>query len=384
MRGALPHSPGVLSTTPINLYNLSLEELQSLFESWGEPAYRAKQVYRHLYVHLAADFAGMTDLPATLRDRLATETRIGDLEPVKMQQGDGGLTRKVLFRLPGGETVEAVLMVYPERATVCVSSQAGCPMGCVFCATAKLGFLCDLTRGQIVQQALWAAREVRKIRANPGDELASGALRGGVDALPASLSNVVFMGMGEAFNNYDEWWGSVERLHDPAGFNMGARSFTVSTVGLAPGIRRLAEAPLPVNLAISLHAADDEVRGAMMPVNKAYPIQTLLEAARDYAVRTGRRVSFEYVLLEGKNDEPAQAERLAEVLGMGPLKDCRSLIHVNLIPWNPVPGSPLARSSRERVAAFQRILRDRGIPCTVRVERGRDIDAACGQLAGNA
>jgi 23S rRNA (adenine2503-C2)-methyltransferase len=165
---------------------------------------------------------------------------------------------------------------------------------------------------------------------------------------------------------------------------MGARSFTVSTVGLVPGIERLAKETLPINLAISLHAADDNVRSDMMPVNKAYPIQVLLEAARDYAQKTGRRVSFEYVLLEGKNDEPAQAERLAEVLGKGPLAECRQLIHVNLIPWNPIPGTPLARSGRQRVLDFQRILQARGIPCTVRVERGQDIDAACGQLAGTS
>jgi 23S rRNA (adenine2503-C2)-methyltransferase len=374
--------PGTVNGHLQNLYDLSADELRAFLESWGEPAFRAKQVYRHLYVHLAADVAGMTDLPAVLRERLAAEACIGNLRLVQVQQGDGGLTRKAVFRLPEGETIESVLMVYPERATVCVSSQAGCPMGCVFCATAKLGFLRDLTRGQIIEQVLWAAREVRRIHADPGGELAAGAVRAG--ALPAALSNVVYMGMGEAFNNYEEWWGSVERLHDPAGFNMGARSFTVSTVGLVPGIRRLAEASLPVNLAISLHAADDEVRSAMMPVNKAYPIRALLEATRDYAVRTGRRVSFEYVLLEGKNDEPAQAEQLAEVLGSGPLADLRTLLHVNLIPWNPVRGAPLARSGRERVAAFQRVLRARGIPCTVRVERGGDIDAACGQLAGGS
>jgi 23S rRNA (adenine2503-C2)-methyltransferase len=276
-------------------------------------------------------------------------------------------------------------------------------MGCVFCATAKMGFLRDLTAGQIIEQVLWARRETGRSTEDDGQFLdkragmqapdceGEGHVHGqqaGPERLvgPGSgveLSNVVFMGMGEAFNNYEAWWESVERLHDPAGFNMGARSFTVSTVGLVPGIERLAREELPINLAISLHAADDELRSEMMPVNRAYPIQALLQAARDYGEMTHRRVSFEYVLLEGKNDTPEQAEELARVFHEGPLGDRLQWTHVNLIPWNPVPGAPLARSSRNRVHAFQQVLQARGIPCTVRIERGVDIDAACGQLAGS-
>lgn len=360
-----------MSDAKTNIYDLDSDGLVQALTGLGQPAFRARQVYRQLYVNLVDDFAAMTDLSKGLREQLAEHFTVGNLERITEQRGDGGLTRKGLFRLPQGESIESVLMVYPDRATVCVSSQAGCPMGCVFCATAKLGFLRDLTRGQIVEQVLRAARDVRAIAAH-----AAG------DQLPSRLSNVVFMGMGESFNNYDEWWGSVERLHDPDGFNMGARSLTVSTVGLVPGIRRLAEEELPINLAISLHAADDDVRSAMMPVNKAYPIQSLLEATREYALKTRRRVSFEYVLLEGKNDEPDQAERLATVLRDGPLQSVRQLIHVNLIPWNPIPGTPLTRSSRDRVLAFQDVLVSQGVPCTVRVERGTDIAAACGQLAG--
>lgn len=186
------------------------------------------------------------------------------------------------------------------------------------------------------------------------------------------------MGMGEPFANYDRWWRAVERLHDPQGFNMGARSLTVSTVGLVPGIRRLADAPLPVNLAISLHAANDELRSAMMPVNRRYPLAELLAATREYLAKTNRRVSFEYVLLQGQNDAPEQAAELAELLRGLP----QHLVHVNLIPWNPVPGMPLGRSERRRVLAFQRALQERGVACTVRVERGVAIAAACGQLAG--
>ena len=241
-------------------------------------------------------------------------------------------------------------------------------MQCVFCATGKLGFLHDCSPGEIIEQVLWAERELASANL-PSDQ-----------TRPASLSNVVFMGMGEPFNNYDKWWAAVDRLHDPDGYNMGARSFTVSTVGLIPGILRLAEAPLPINLAVSLHAADDELRSEMMPVNKRYPVRELIEATRIYTEKTRRRVSFEYVLLDGKNDTPADAAKLADLLRPPDIKPL--LCHVNLIPWNPVPGTPLSRSNRKRVLQFQSILSDRRVPCTVREERGVDIAAACGQLAG--
>jgi 23S rRNA (adenine2503-C2)-methyltransferase len=195
------------------------------------------------------------------------------------------------------------------------------------------------------------------------------------------ISNLVFMGMGEPFANYDRWWQAVERLHDPQGFNLGARGMTVSTVGLVPGIERLADAGLPINLAISLHAANDELRSEMMPVNRRYPLHALLAATRHYIETTRRRVSFEYVLLQGRNDTPEHAAELAELL----LREAprgTMLFHVNLIPWNPVPGTPLNRSTRSRVLAFQRVLDEAHIPCTVRVERGVEIAAACGQLAG--
>jgi 23S rRNA (adenine2503-C2)-methyltransferase len=315
---------------------------------------------------------------------MAAHARIGSLVLREVRTGDGELTRKALFELPTGETVEAVLMLYEKRATVCVSSQAGCPMGCVFCATGKLGFLRDLSPGQMVQQVLWAAREVKRLSALPPGEVPGTRRVPRPRAFPQSLTNVVFMGMGEPFNNYDAWWEAVERLHDPRGFGLGARHFTVSTVGLVPGIRHLAGEALPVNLAVSLHAGRDELRSELMPVNRAYPIRDLLEAVRDYAVGSGRRVSFEYVLLQGRNDEPAEAEVLARTLREGPLQGHGELYHVNLIPWNPVPGTPLHRSVRARVLAFQRTLQERAIPCTVRVERGADIGAACGQLAGRA
>jgi len=350
------------------LYNATLPELTALMRAWNQPAFRARQIYRQLYVRLASAPEAMTDLPLALRERLAAETRMGSLELVRLQRADDGLTRKALFALPDGSVVETVLMIYPDRATVCVSTQAGCAMGCVFCATGKLGLLRNLSSGEIVEQVLWAARELQ-------------ATASTIATVP-SLTNLVFMGMGEPFANYDRWWAAVERLHDPQGFNMGARNMTVSTVGLVPGIRRLAQEQLPINLAISLHAPDDELRSALMPVNRRYPIATLLAATRDYVAQTNRRVSFEYVLLQGRNDSPQQARMLAEQLrasatGTGPL-----LYHVNLIPWNPVPGTPLGRSERKRVLDFQQVLQEHNIPCTVRVERGVEIDAACGQLAG--
>ncbi len=258
-------------------------------------------------------------------------------------------------------------------------------MGCTFCATGRLGLLRNLESHHIVEQVLWARRMLRSLHRNPvsvappnathSDDAWWGDDGGHPEALPQHLGNVVFMGMGEPFANYDRWWQAVERLHDPQGMNIGARGMTVSTVGLVPGIRRLADAPLPINLAISLHAPNDDMRSAMMPVNKRWNVAELLATTRAYIAQTGRRVSFEYVLLQGQNDTPELAQELADQLqGM--------LCHVNLIPWNPVPGLPLGRSERQRVTAFQRILQAEGVPCTVRVERGVSIAAACGQLAG--
>lgn len=344
-----------------NLYDLSQTQLGELLAEWKEPAFRARQLYRQLYVNLAADFDAMTDLPALLRARLKAETRLGSLQLRREQIADAGETRKTLWGLPGDAVIESVMMRYPERATVCVSTQAGCAMGCVFCATGAMGLLRNVSSGEILEQVLYFERFLRAQHA-AGDQ--------GVD----HLTNLVFMGMGEPFANYDRWFSAVERLHDPAGFNMGARNMTVSTVGLVPGIRRLATERLPINLAVSLHASNDELRTALMPVNRRYPLAELLKAVQEYIDTTRRRVSFEYVLLQDQNDTVELAAELAELItGM--------LCHVNLIPWNPVPGAPLERSHRRRVLAFQQVLLDRGVACTVRAERGVEIAAACGQLA---
>lgn len=362
-----------------DLLELDLPALTERVKAWGQPAFRAKQLHRQLWVNQAESFEAMSDMPKGFRETLASEATIGNLRMLTVRRGDGGLTRKAVFALPGNETVEAVLMVYPGRATVCVSSQAGCPMGCTFCATAQLGFRQDLTAGQIAQQVLWAQRMLREV---PGDVDDAGMARHrlrGVEDVPERLTNVVYMGMGEPFNNYEAWRRSVELLHDPKGFNFGARNFTVSTVGLIPGIRKLMDDPLQINLAISLHAADDEIRSDMMPVNRRYPIADLIQAVRDYTDKTHRRVSFEYVLIEGKNDDLEEAAKLADVL----LAEGKFPMHVNLIPLNPVSDTGMTRSSRERVNAFRDYLERRGVPATVRIQRGVDIDAACGQLAGD-
>ncbi|MBU0677106.1 MAG: 23S rRNA (adenine(2503)-C(2))-methyltransferase RlmN [Verrucomicrobia bacterium] len=355
---------------------MTLEQIEELLASWSEPKFRAGQVYRQLYVNLARRPEYMTDLSKDLRSKLLEETRMETLRFDKVLTCDKDMTKKALFHLPDGNPGECVLMVYKDRATVCVSSQSGCPMACAFCATGKLGFLCDLTPGQMIEQVLWAERELRGM----GRKVGTGAQPTQKNRFPRLLSNIVFMGMGEPFNNYDQWWEAVERLHDPDGFNMGARGFTVSTVGLIPGIDRLADAPYAINLAVSLHAPNDELRFDMMPVNKRYPIADLIDSVRSYTGKTGRRVSFEYILLQEKNDTPELARQLAGLL-TNP-DGSHLLCHVNLIPWNHVPGTPLERSQRARVDIFQKELSNAGIPCTVRIERGTEIGAACGQLAG--
>jgi 23S rRNA (adenine2503-C2)-methyltransferase len=353
-------------TTLHTLYDATLAELEQMMKQWGQPAFRARQLYRHLYINHTNDVADMTDLPNKLRQHLSDSTLCGNLQPVGHQTADNGKTRKVLFTTADGHQIETVLIGYPDRTTVCVSTQAGCGMGCVFCATGKLGLQRNLTTGEIVEQAIWAARESRTMPADVGETF-----------------NIVFMGMGEPFANYDNWWAAVERLHDPNGFNLGARRMTVSTVGLVPGIERLAAAALPINLAISLHAPDDTLRNELVPVNRRYPIADLLQAAYNYTRKTHRRVSFEYVLMQQYNDQPDHAQRLVEQLKRFAKPKQTLLFHINLIPWNPIPGTPLDSSSMQRVTHFQQIIQAAHIPCTVRVERGTGIAAACGQLAGN-
>ncbi|HIE39172.1 MAG TPA: 23S rRNA (adenine(2503)-C(2))-methyltransferase RlmN [Anaerolineae bacterium] len=348
------------SQPAIHLYDLDLPTLQSLLTDWGQPAYRARQVWGWLYVHLADDFDRMTNLPRLLRERLEAETAIGVPEVVSTQVSPDGRTRKDLLRLADGETVEAVLMRYERRRTACISTQVGCPIGCTFCATGQAGFRRDLTTGEIVAQSLHFARLLR----GEGER----------------LTNVVLMGMGEPLLNYDASLAAIRRLTDSAGFNLGQRRITLSTVGIVPGIDRLANevgaqraGPLQITLAISLHAATDELRDQLVPINRRYPLDELFAACHRYFARTGRRISFEWALIAGVNDAPEQAEALA-----ARLPGLRA--HVNLIPLNPTPAYRGRPSSREAIAAFAAVLKRCHIPHTVRVRRGIEIQAGCGQL----
>jgi 23S rRNA (adenine2503-C2)-methyltransferase len=366
-----------------SLYDLDAGQLEALVAEAGEPPYRARQLAHWLDGRRQPDPRRMSDLPGRLRSRLADRFAGAGLTLERHQAGDGGWTHKLLFRLPGGDAVETVLMLYPRgRATVCVSTQAGCAMGCTFCATGQFGFTRQLSAGEVVEQVARASRLLPERRPGP-------------DA-PDHLTNVVFMGMGEPFANPAATWGAAWRLH--RGFGLSARAITISTVGLVPGIRRAATEPLPVNLAVSIHAADDRLRDRLVPVNRSWPIAELLAAVRDYVAATRRRVSFEYALMAGVNDGVDQAERLGRLLA--PLRVPGSgghAAHVNLIPYNPTPGGSggsslaprsegpdLAPPSKAAVRRFRDAVAATGVPVSVRANRGVGIDAACGQLRTSA
>jgi 23S rRNA (adenine2503-C2)-methyltransferase len=321
----------------------------------GLPAFRAKQLANQYYGRLIADPREMTDLPAAMRDKVADALFPALMTPARQIECDAGETRKTLWRAADGTTFESVLMRYPQRNTVCISSQAGCGMACPFCATGQGGLKRNLSTAEILEQ----------VRA------ASSAMREEHDG---RLSNIVFMGMGEPLANYSRVLAAVQRIiaPPPHGFGISARSVTVSTVGLAPAIRKLADEQLGVTLALSLHAPDDELRDTLVPVNNRWNVNEVLAAARYYADETGRRVSIEYALIRDVNDQPWRADLLGKRLhgALGPL------VHVNLIPLNPTPGS---KWDAER--EFVKKVRDRGVSCTVRDTRGREIAAACGQLA---
>ncbi len=335
----------------VDLYGLDKAGLEALLAAWGEPAFRARQIWDWLYVRRALDFDAMTNLPKGLRDRLAAETLLGVLElDAEQESADGTIKR--LYRLHDGQLIESVLMEYDDdRRTACISTQAGCAMGCVFCATGQMGFARHLTTDEIFEQALFFAREL--------------AARG------ERLSNVVFMGMGEPFHNYEATIATVHRLMND--LEIGARHITVSTVGIVPMIRRFADEGLQVKLAVSLHAATDEERDALLPVNRRWPLRELIGACHEFVHKTGRRISFEWTLIEGQNDTPEQAHALGKLL--------RGLkCHVNAIPLNPTAGYGGDPSASRRIEAFRQVLEGYGVTMTVRVRRGIDINAGCGQL----
>ncbi len=355
------------------IYDLDLDSISNLLQEWDEPAYRAKQIWQGLYQHLYDSPDQFTNLSKSLRTKLEENVSFKPFKVNTYLDSSDGFTRKTLFQFPDKNLIEAVLMRYGDpadnpqitsspsgrgaknRRTLCISTQAGCAMGCVFCATGQMGFKRHLSSGEIVAQVLYYARMLKDAN--------------------ESVTNIVLMGMGEPFHNYDNTMAAVDRLNDSNGFNFGARRFTISTVGLVPQIRRFADEKRQVNLAISLHAADDESRVAMLPVNKRYKINDVIEACQYYVAQTHRRVTFEWALINGVNDSPEVAKKLAVRLkGL--------LCHVNAIPLNPTTGYSGQATSRERAAKFKEALEQAGIPCTIRMRRGIDIHAGCGQLAG--
>ncbi len=333
-------------------YQLPPEELGDLLE--GEPAYRVDQLRDWLYKTPVLSAQDMTNLPHHIRASL--DTRLWPFAVELEQSADVGTTRKWLFRAPDGAAIEAVLMGYPRRATLCISSQAGCALGCTFCATGQFGFERNLTAGEIVAQVAYAQAFLRQI---------------GMPDVPDHLTNIVFMGMGEPLANYDRVREAIRRMIEVMG--LSARSLTVSTVGIVPGIRRLADEPWPVSLAISLHAADDELRNSLVPINKRYPLEDLESAAAEYLRKKRRRLSIEWTMIDGVNDTSEQVAKLAAIA-------TRLRAHVNLIALNPTPLTTETASTETRIKAFASELRQRGVNATIRDTRGRDIDAACGQL----
>lgn len=348
---------------PTHLVDLDPAERKAAVVAAGAPAFRADQLARHYFGNLTRDAAEMTDLPAATRDALVDALLPELLTEVRSLACDDGDTRKTLWRAHDGTLIESVLMRYPDRITLCVSSQAGCGMACPFCATGQGGLQRNLSTGEIVEQVRLAAR----------------AARDGAMGEPGRLSNIVFMGMGEPLANYKRVMEAVRLITAPAphGLGISARSVTVSTVGLVPAIEKLTAEGLPVRLAVSLHTPDDELRDTLVPVNDRWKIDEVLTAARTYADTTGRRVSIEYALIRDVNDQPWRADMLGRLLK----ERLGQLVHVNLIPLNPTPGSEWDASPRPVQDEFVRRVRAAGVACTVRDTRGQEIAAACGQLA---
>ncbi len=336
------------------IYDLSLEALEIKLAEIQQPAYRAKQIWHGIYQSLISNSHQISTLPKPLRETLDDIFTFQALEPVRVIESRDGRTIKTLFKLRDRHFIEAVLMHYEDRHTLCISSQSGCGIGCSFCATGQMGFKRNLTSGEIIEQVLYYARLLADRE--------------------QSVTNVVMMGMGEPFQNYENVMDSLNRLNNPEGFGLGARRFTISTVGLIPKIRQFADEGTQYNLAISLHTVNDELRSKLIPINKKYPVKQLVDACRYYVDQTSRRVTFEYALIQGLNDANEDAIALAEMIrGM--------ICHVNLIPLNPTEGYDQNPTSADQVESFRAILESRNIPCTVRVRRGIEIQAGCGQLA---
>lgn len=335
-----------------SILSLSAAELEGWLAEHDAPAYRRQQVWAWLGRGVGG-FEEMRDVPKSLRAALAEDFVVTSLTPIAVSQADHGLTTKTLYELEGGHSVEAVVMRYSDRTTLCISSQAGCPIGCPFCATGKFPFGRNLGAHEIVEQAI----DAQRLLAGEGRR----------------LSHVVFMGMGEPMANYQAVVESVRRMADPELLGISPRRIVVSTSGMIPRIQQLAEEKIPVTLAISLHAARDELRDVLVPINRKYPVRDLVDAAQAYANRTGRRVSYEWVMLAGVNDTARDAQELGALLR-------RKLAHVNLIPFNPVDDTPYQAPDRVAIRQFRDLIQAQGLNVTVRDTRGREADAACGQL----
>jgi len=347
----------------VPLLDLTLAELTNYVTTLGQPTFRAQQIWEWLYQRYAIDFDEMSNLPKALRSRLTEEAIIQPLTPVAQMISQDHDTYKVLFQLADGETIEAVLMLYEKRRTLCISSQAGCAMGCTFCATAQGGLARNLTPGEILAQVLYFARYLADKDAMPVLNVER----------PTHVTNIVLMGMGEPLHNYENVWSALRRLTDADGFGLGARHITLSTVGLVPMIDRMAEETLQINLAVSLHAPNDQLRTSLVPINRGHDVDKLLAAVARYIAKTNRRVTFEYALMNGINDSEPLALELARKLA--PLH-----CHVNVIPLNPIPDSPYQPTSDADTERFVQILQQHGVPATVRLRRGIEINAGCGQL----
>jgi 23S rRNA (adenine2503-C2)-methyltransferase len=365
-----------MSHSRINLYDLTRDALRLQLVRWGLNGVHAGRLWAYIYLELKDSFDAMPELPAKVRARLMAETRLGLLPTALETDSSDGFTRKYLLTLADGERIETVLMRYTGRVTACVSSQVGCAMGCVFCATGQMGYTRHLTPGEIVAQAVHVARAL----CEPGITAATCHLLGDKTPGPgagagARLRNVVLMGMGEPLHNYDAVMQAVDILRDPNGLGLGAERITVSTVGVVPGILRLAAEKRPLHLAVSLHAATQAERAVLVPAAKKWPLDELMAACRTYSEQTGRRIFYEWTLIEGKNDGPEQARAVGRLLQKLPAQ-------VNLIPLNPTAGYAGAPTRSEAAKRFQRILADEfKLPSTVRQRRGIDIAAGCGQLA---
>ena len=335
------------------IYDLKLNELTNLITESGEPAYRAKQIWQMIYRQLAEDPSDFSNLSKDLRQKLSDYFCFKPLNVEKDLKSSDGQTNKLLFRLQDDRMIESVLMRYRERNTICISTQVGCPMNCAFCATGQMGFIRNLSAGEIVAQVLFFSRLLK-----------SEGLK---------LTNIVVMGMGEPFHNYDAVMKAVDIISDPDGMDFGERRITISTVGIVPRIEQFTAAKRQINLAVSLHAPSNAVRDQIIPANKKYPIDSLLEACRNYTEKTGRRITFEYALIHGLNDNYENADLLCRRLkGM--------LCHVNLIPLNNTKKYEGSGSNHDRTQSFKSVLDKNGIPCSVRLKRGIDIGAGCGQL----